>query len=328
MRRAIAAAACGIAASVGIAMPAHAEPNVTRLAGSDRYETAVAISKYGFQPEYEGKRFNVTVASGANFPDALAAGALADSREGPLLLVPRDGALPSAVTSELKRLNPYSIYIAGGVSSVSSVIEGQLDDYSTGYRLYGQDRYETSAEVASWTFQADTTVFLATGVSFPDALGGAAAAGRLNGALMLARPTALPEAVADELRWNQPGKVVVLGGTTAISDGVISQVRAVVPRAEVVRWYGNSRYETAARISQETYPQGANTVWLASGLNYADALAGGPVAAKVGAPMLLTRPDCVPPATLQEIQRLGARNVVVLGGEAAVSDAAANLTSC
>lgn len=314
-----------LAAVIGGAAPAQAEPSVTRLAGEDRYETAVAISQYAYRSDLYG----VTVASGADFPDALAAGAIADNREGPLLLVPKDGALPASVKAELTRLDPWTIYMSGGVKAISSVVESQLDDYADSvYRLSGEDRYETSAKVADWSRQSDTTMFLATGRAFPDALGGAAAAGRLNGALMLTRPGDLPPSVADQLSWDKPGKVVVLGGTQAVSDAVVRQVRAVLPNAEVARWSGDSRFSTAARISRETYPQGASTVFLASGVNFADALAGGPAAAKVGAPLLLTMPGCVPSATLAEIDRLGADNVVVLGGTTAVSEAAARLTPC
>ena len=78
----------------------------TRLAGADRYATAVAISQSAFQTQLPGQQFIVTLASGANFPDALAAWPLAASRGGPLLLVPKDGVLPTSVKDELTRLNP------------------------------------------------------------------------------------------------------------------------------------------------------------------------------------------------------------------------------
>jgi putative cell wall-binding protein len=81
-------------------------------------------------------------------------------------------------------------------------------------------------------------------------------------------------------------------------------------------------------ISLHTYPQGATTAYLASGTNYPDALAGAPVAARAGAPLLLTSHDCVPASSLAELTRLGVTNIVVLGGTSAVSDAAASLTPC
>jgi putative cell wall-binding protein len=303
----------------------------TRLAGADRYATAVAISQSAFQPQFPGQQFIVTVASGANFPDALAAGPLAASNAGPLLLVPQDGALPTSVTTELTRLNPAFYDLAGGAAAVSSLVESQLKDYGTGstvYRWAGVDRYDTAAQLASLSGGLSTTVFLATGASFPDALGGSAAAGRLSGVLLLTDISALPTETISALTSGHPAKVVILGGEAVISDAVIQQVQTLLPSASVERWSGADRFATAAAISSNTYPQGAATAYLASGVNYPDALAGAPVAALAGAPLLLTQKDCVPAATVEELTRLGHTHIVVLGGTSAISDAAANLTPC
>ena len=86
----------------------------------------------------------------------------------------------------------------------------------------------------------------------------------------------------------------------------------------VVRLAGSSRYDTAADISKATYDK-ADTVVLAYSMNYADALAGVPLAAKLKAPILLTNTDSLDPATLAEIKRLGAKEVLILGGENAIS---------
>src|SRR5664280_781682 len=99
-------AALTLSTAVALVAPAGAQAaatTFTRLAGADRYATAVAISQSAFQPQYEGERWMVVVASGANFPDALAAGPLAAAQKGPLLLVPSDGVLPVSVSTELTR---------------------------------------------------------------------------------------------------------------------------------------------------------------------------------------------------------------------------------
>lgn len=85
-----------------------------------------------------------------------------------------------------------------------------------------------------------------------------------------------------------------------------------------VRISGNNRYATAAAISKNTYKT-ADTVILACGTNYADALAGIPLAKYRKAPILLSSTNSLPAETLTEIQRLGARNVIILGGTGAVS---------
>ena len=301
----------------------------TRLAGADRYGTAVAISQSAFQPQSLGSA--VTVASGANFPDALAAGPVAAAQGGPLLLVPKDGTLPPAVSNELTTLTPRLVNIAGGAAAVSSPVENQLKSFGAGtvYRWAGQDRYETAAALAGITNGGlGKTVFIATGASFPDALGGSAAAGRLGGALLLTDRLVLPAATASALSSGNPTKVVILGGTAVIDPAILTQVHALLPSTGVERWSGADRYATAASISSNTYPLGATTAYLASGENYPDALAGAPVAARAGAPLLLTGRDCVPASTRAELTRLGATNIVVLGGTSAVSEAAANLTAC
>lgn len=301
----------------------------TRLAGADRYGTAVAISQSAFQPQSPGSA--VTVASGANFPDAVAAGPVAAAQGGPLLLVPRDGALPTTVSTELTRLKPSSVNIAGGTTAVSSLVESKLPGFGAGtvFRWAGQDRYETAAALAGITNGGlGKTVFIATGASFPDALGGSAAAGRLGGALLLTDRLVLPAATASALTSGNPTKVVILGGTAVIDPAILTQVHALLPSTGVERWSGADRYATAASISSSTYPLGATTAYLASGENYPDALAGAPVAARAGAPLLLTGRDCVPASTRTELTRLGTTTVVVLGGTSAVSEAAANLTAC
>ena len=88
----------------------------------------------------------------------------------------------------------------------------------------------------------------------------------------------------------------------------------------ITRLAGKGRYETAVEISKAGFPNGTNTVVLAYGLNYADALAGVPLAKKLGAPILLTDTNTISPKTLAEIKRLGATNVIILGGEGVISD--------
>ena len=85
----------------------------------------------------------------------------------------------------------------------------------------------------------------------------------------------------------------------------------------VQRYAGSGRFATAAEISKGTF-ESAKTVVLAYGLNSADALAGVPLAAKYNAPILLTNTKTLPSETLTEIKRLGATNVIILGGEGAI----------
>jgi 5'-nucleotidase len=94
---------------------------------------------------------------------------------------------------------------------------------------------------------------------------------------------------------------------------------------QVDRIAGDDRVQTAIAISQEAFPDAADTVVLARPDDYADALAGGPLAAALDAPLLLARDaDHLDDGVLAEIERLGAGSVVILGGEEAVSSEVAD----
>jgi lactocepin len=87
----------------------------------------------------------------------------------------------------------------------------------------------------------------------------------------------------------------------------------------VARAAGKNRFATAAEISRSMRTK-PSVVFLANGMNYADALAGVPIAKSMNAPILLTNTDTLPAETLAEIKRLGAKNVILLGGKDVISD--------
>jgi polyvinyl alcohol dehydrogenase (cytochrome) len=189
-------------------------------------------------------------------------------------------------------------------------------------RVSGADRYATAASIADagWpsALPANSTLLLATGATFPDAVAGSAAAGHLGVPLLLTATGSLSSAAAAEIDRLKPAQVALLGGTTALSAAVAQQVAAL--GATVVRWQGSDRYGTAVAVSKATYPSGATNVYLATGTNFPDALAGAALAAVAGGPLLLTDPKALPSETAAEITRLHPSAIVVLGGTTAVSD--------
>jgi len=192
-------------------------------------------------------------------------------------------------------------------------------------RLGGIDRYGTAVAVSADLLQPGaSTVIVADGQGFADALGGTAAAGHLGGSLLLTTPTALPASTANELTRISPPSVIVLGGKSVVSDGVLAAIKARLPAATVTRIGGANRYATAADLSRFVYPSGASTVFIASGASYPDGLAGGAAAARLGAPLLLSDAQTLSPETLTELQRLAPTTVYLLGGTASLSAAVAN----
>lgn len=185
-------------------------------------------------------------------------------------------------------------------------------------RIAGADRYATAAAISKSRFSTASTVFVATGASFPDALAGTPAAARAKGPVLLTERSYLPSATATELARLQPSTIVVLGGGGAVSDAVVSKLRGYA--GTVVRWAGANRYETAARISAKSFASGVKVAYLATAATFPDALSGGAVAGRVGGPILLVERSGVPAPTAAELARLKPGRIVILGGTGVVSD--------
>ena len=288
----------------------------SRAAGPDRYATAAAISqsRFGLGTPV------VYVASGANFPDALAAGPAAALANGPVLLV-TSSHIPGPTATELARLRPGRIVVVGGAGAISEGVLAALRPYTTGTvtRLAGADRFETAAAISHDAFAPQVGVaYVAAGTNFPDALAGGAAAAAEHGPVLLTRGADLPAATAAELAYLKPSRIVVLGGSAVVSDAVMNGLRAYAP--SVTRLAGPDRYATAAAVSRALAPGGSSVVYVATGTNFPDALAGDPVAGLRGAPLLLLPSNRLPAEVAAELRRLNPATVVILGASGVVSD--------
>jgi len=289
---------------------------VVRLAGGNRFGTAAAISLGDFPNPASVS--TVFVAVGTNFPDALAGAAVAGKLGAPLLLV-NVASIPAETAEELTRLSPETIVILGGTGVISPGVESALDGYATTVvRLAGANRYATAVAISQYGFPATANqVVIATGTGFADALAGGPAAVALGGPVLLTDPNGLLPVVADEISRLNPSRIVVVGGTGAVSATVFDQLKAI--QVNTVRIAGASRYDTAVAISQDAFSSGATRAYVATGLNFPDALAGAGAAGWWDAPMLLVPGSSLPASVSAEITRLGAIKVVILGGTAVVT---------
>jgi len=289
-----------------------------RIAGIDRYATSAATSASNFSPGVS----TVYVGSGQAFPDALSGAAAAAKAGGPVLLV-QGGLLPLSTAEELARLQPGRIVLLGGTGAVDAPVMSLLQGYTSGTvtRVAGSDRYATAAAVSRATFAAHpAAVYIASGLNFPDALAGAAAAAHV-GAPVLLVDTGIPSSTVTELKRLAPTHIYVLGGTGSISAATqtaLVQYTASRAASSVSRLGGADRYATAVAIAQATYTAG-DTLYIASGQAFPDALTGAPL----GGPLLLVpNGDTVPQEVLDEVTSLAPSSLVVLGGPSGVSDAA------
>lgn len=171
----------GAKASTSLQTSVEVPNTLTRLSGTNRYETSAAVSRR-FWADAAGDDGKVTaprrraqavvLASGANFPDALAGVPLAAAKSGPLLLTEPD-RLTDVTRAEITRILPKggTVYVLGGLSALSSQMESALgqDGYHV-IRYGGQTRYQTALIIAEQGLGSPESVLVATGQDFPDAL--------------------------------------------------------------------------------------------------------------------------------------------------------------
>lgn len=206
------------AISEHVVRQAMAHASTTRIAGRDRYATAAALSAATFRPGVK----RVVVTTGETFPDSLAG--IAATLDGPILLVGRD-QVPSATTAELRRLGPEEVLVLGGPAAISEATFATLQStVEAARRVFGEHRYETAALALQEGVDRARVVYVASGESFPDALAAAAAAGvRSTGILLVTRDSA-PSVVLDEIRRLDPGRIIILGGITRISEATAQKL--------------------------------------------------------------------------------------------------------
>ncbi|MCS5713584.1 cell wall-binding repeat-containing protein [Herbiconiux sp. CPCC 205716] len=211
-----------IAATVETALGTYTDV-VERIGGADRFVVSAAISKSSFGAD----RPVAYVASGEDFPDALAGSAAAGVKGGPVLLVRHDG-VPTAVADELRRLNPAKIVLLGGPTAVSDATKAALEAIKPVTRIGGADRFVVASAVSADAFSTtDThTVYVASGEKFPDALAGSAAAIAGHAPVLLVTRDGLPAATATELDRLNPTRIVVLGGEQAISAATYTALKS------------------------------------------------------------------------------------------------------
>jgi putative cell wall-binding protein len=299
-------------------------PPVIRRSGASRYDTAAAVAT----SEYRTNVSVVYIATGVNFPDALAGAGAAGHVGGPILLVTPNLPIPAATASALSFLHPAKIVVLGGTGAVSDAVKGALAGYTSAgaagvTRISGASRYATAAAISAATYSPGVEeVLIATGLNFPDALAGAAVAGKLGDPLLLVTSTAIPTATATELTRLKPHRITILGGTGAVSSSV-SGALAAYTDGGIFRVAGSSRYDTAGLIAETWFSPQPTLALVATGLNFPDALAGAALAGRLASPILLVAPTSIPGPASDALDYLAPPEIDVLGGTGAVSSGVA-----
>ncbi|GAC1541410.1 MAG: hypothetical protein NVS3B12_28950 [Acidimicrobiales bacterium] len=213
----------------------------------------------------------------------------------------------------------------GASVAVSSVLPSaspaQATSNFTFTRVAGADRYDTAAMIATTTFTQSTTVVIATGQTYPDALAGNGLAGSLGAPILLTQQSSVPAPTMSALQRLAAKNVTLLGGTAAISSSVESQLQS--SGYSVTRIAGATRYDTAKAIAEASGTPGSygagRAAVVSSGANFPDALAAGPLSYGRHFPTLLTAASALSSQAAQALQSLAIKQVIITGGTVAVS---------
>jgi putative cell wall-binding protein len=289
-------------------LTASLSPLPNRISGTDRYETSVELSKSGW-PNGSSTAILVT---GNDYPDALSAAPLAQKYNAPILLTGL--SLDPKIEVEITRLKAKEIIIVGGLGAVPESVELKLKQKGIQTRrIEGLDRYSTALSVAK-ELGLFNKVFIATGENFPDALSAAPIAASLGIPILLTNTNQLPESVETFLEKQPIYTSYVLGGTGVVSDNVFAKL----PNPK--RISGLSRYETNVALLN-SFRQSLNleTIYLATGNNFPDALSGSVVASLTKSPIILTDTGYTSSAQSLISENKGAiKNYLIIGGDGAL----------
>ena len=296
--------------------------NVQRISGQNRVQTAIEVSKKMFK---EGTN-KVVLANQDNYSDVLTAAPFAKANNASLLYV-SSNSISKEVMSEISRLKAKEITIIGGEKSVDEGLKKELEKRNFKVdRLSGIDRYKTSAKIAAKLIDGKTTTLeIASGENYADALSLNNAAEKDKAPILLVRVNAIDKSVEDVIKSSKASLINIAGGEKSVSESTKSNIKKI-SNATVNRMGGADRYETSILLAK--YSGAKEVVVVASGENFADALVAAPFSAKQKGAILLTNKDKLGQNAEQFIKDTKFNKSYVIGGEKSVSkDVINQLTS-
>jgi putative cell wall-binding protein/subtilisin family serine protease len=218
----------------------------------------------------------------------------------------------------------FTVRATNGIGAGPAGTSGPVIPQAAIVRYGSNDIFATAAAVSANTFPSPChcTVYIAYAYNFPDALAGAAAAGTVPGpVLFVATSGAINSYTAAELTRLAPDHIVALGSTVVISASVFAALSAYAPEGQTFRYFGTSRFDTAASVSSHTFAADCHcTAYVAYAMNFPDALAGAAAAGTVPGPVLLVATTgTINTATKNELLRLKPDHIVALGSTVVIS---------
>ncbi|RDW22207.1 hypothetical protein CWR48_00435 [Oceanobacillus arenosus] len=280
---------------------------VTRIAGYLRYDTAIEVSRNGWN-----SADTVILTRGDNFADALAGVPLASKLDAPMLLTPSNKQLYAQTLREIKRLRASNVIILGGEVAVKKAVAEELKKEGINVRrISGNSRADTAALIASEVSpEGIDKVVIANGYDFPDALSIAAYAAKAGMPILLTESKKLPISTKAAIGKLKAKQTIVVGGKLVVNESLMKQL----PNA--VRISGQDRYKTNIEIAKY-FGITNKHMYVATGKNYADALTGAVLAAKNNSAILLVH-QTIPEITSTYIKNQALERLTIFGGNVAI----------
>jgi len=295
-----------------------------RLGGTDRLHTALLAARAGWE-----QADSVILACSESYADALAGVPLSKALDAPILLTRGTGIEPE-VMEEIERLGANEVWLLGGPRTLTYSYDHQCEENGFVYtRLSGDNRSQTAVRIAEQVEKlcgSAERVFLSSAKSFADGLAAGAAAAASDGVILYAEPDGSMDASTvqfiDDAQCNE---ILVVGGGAAVSSAVFPRLGDITD-AKLERIGGLDRYATALKLNRRFDSYAPNdAIVAATGDGFADALAGGALAARLGAPLVLVSNYSALDDTADYIAERTPRNVYILGGAGVISDYTAKL---
>ena len=297
------------------------EAGTNRVSGETRFDTMASLCEKGGW----NAGGTVILAYAANYPDALAAAALAGDKDSPILLT--DGNhLTDQTKHQIERLSPTEIIIVGGPAAINDSVLGNAQSAAPTAnvrRIWGQTRYETSLNIMNDLSNRSDTVVIATGANFADALSISPYSYAAASPIVLCDPAnGLSNEALAAIDNGGYSKAVIVGGINAVPEAVIPMLEKC-GISNITRLSGETRYETSQKIAEFELSQGlgfgVDGIALATGGNFPDALAAGPVAGRRLSPLLLVDQGAVSASQWLSSRSDSISGALIVGGENAIS---------
>lgn len=304
-----------------------AENGILRLYGTDRFETAIVAAEQLKEKNGVSEFDTIIIASGDGYADALSSGYLASRKDAPILLINKKSLDKVCDYANANLTNDGKVYIIGGTGAVPKEVDEKImavHGETAIKRLAGSDRYDTNLEVlkeAGLVFNETEDMLVVCGTSFPDALSASA----VGEPVLLVGQELTPE----QMEYLSPFIPVenaaslyhlffsIIGGTGAVPQKIQDQLTQY---GSTRRISGDNRYETSLAVAEFFFQNNydVDTVVIASGKDFPDALSGGPIAVAYNAPLILVEEKAYKHAK-QYYDKEEASLLIVMGGDAVIS---------